>query len=561
MTAPPVDVLIVGGGPAGATLAAILLKYRPATRIRILERDEFPRFHVGETLVSDVNLVLAEMGAYDAVANAGFVKKVGATFRWGAKPEPWHLLFATFDELRPEAELSAVNTSFTWHIDRPRYDQILLDTAARAGAEVFRAAAAEVLSESGRVVGVRTREGVDHHARFVVDATGHAGLAGSLSKRVMDPYLQNMAYWGYFRGFALEEGFNGNLDQSRAFIVAHPHGWSWFFPIRPDLVSVGVVTRVEELRGSDRRDPATYFRQALASSPELSRLLEHAELVPYDRGSPLVHVVRDYSYISSEITTPGLARIGDAAGFVDPILSVGCFLGQSGARHLAYTLRSVLDGAINEEIALPAYADHVRETLSAFRELTWFFYRFNERKDEWWAQARRLVANAGFPARATDGHAFAAFASGFAARRSVFREPNGVFGEPFFADAFKRLVDPAGVPQPQRVAIKAQNRPQLLGPVTLTASAVPVDGTGTVIPALRVEVHTPAAHGGDALVRRIFVPPSMAPLFGWLDGSNDIANLVARMERELGTGTAHKAALVRYVRGVVEGLVERGLAR
>ncbi len=554
----PVDVLILGGGPAGATLAAILLRHRPQTRVRILERDAFPRFHVGETLVAEINLVLAEMGAYDAVAAAGFVRKYGATFRWGVGQEPWHLSFATMDEMRaPGDRLDSAQTEYTWHVDRPVYDQLLLDCARKQGADVVHCGARSLLREDGRVVGAVDREGRTHRARFVIDATGQTGLEGSAGDRVMDPQLRNVAYWGYYKGFAFEETLNGSMDRSRAFIVAHPAGWSWYFPIRPDLVSVGVVTHADD---RPRLPPEALFHAAIDGCPELKRLLADATVVPYAPGSPLVHVIRDYSYISTSIHTPGLTRVGDAAGFVDPILSVGCFLGQSGARHLAYGLRSLLDeAALAEAGVMGAYADHIVETLRAFRELTWFFYRFNERPDAWWAQARSLVTGAGLPARATDRHAFAAFASGFAGRRSVFREPNGVFGEPFFADAFRRLVDPDGAPAGAHPRLVRTDRPALVGPVTLKPSYVPVDGEGRVILALRVEVATPTADEGDTLVRRLFVPLSLAPVFDWLDGTRDLAALSRRLRNHLGVAPEHEPALVRHVRGVVESLYDRGL--
>lgn len=551
------DVLIVGGGPAGSTLAAILKKHRPATTIRVLERDDFPRFHVGETLVSDINLVLEEMGAYEAVANAGFVRKIGAAFRWGLSPDPWYLTFATLDEVRP-ADAGRVQTSHTWHVDRPVYDTILKEAALRRGALWEKGDVRGLLEEGGRVVGVRLADGTERRARFVVDATGQAGLCGSLADRMWDPHLQNIAAWGYYRNFKLEAPLNGDLASSRAFIVAHPYGWSWYFPIRADLVSVGVVTHRDDLKGER---PEELFRRAVGECPELVRLLDGAELVPYADGAPLVHVIRDYSYISSSIVRPGLVRVGDAAGFVDPILSVGCFLGQSGARHLAYSLRTLLDGdaRLDEPTVLSAYAEHVTETLRAFREITWFFYRFNEREDAWWARARAQLATVGFPDAATDHHAFTAFATGFAARKAVFREPNGVFGEAFFDDAFRRLVNPDGS-LPARPKLKRTDKPRLRGRVERKASAVPMDGAGHVIPALRVEVVPARAHEGDQLVRRLFVPPSMAPLFDWIDGTHDLAALVRRLQAELGVGREHEAALVRYVHAVVEGLVERGLA-
>ncbi len=562
------DVLVVGGGPAGSTLAAILLKHRPETRVRILERERFPRFHVGETLVSEINLVLEEMGAYDVVNEAGFVRKYGATFRWGTGPEPWHLLFATMDEVRTNE--GAVQTAYTWHVDRARYDQLLLDVAVRAGAEMEIDGCVGLVEEGGRVVGVRCASGKEHRARFVVDATGQAGLAGSVCQRVMDPHLRNIAYWGYFRGARFVDELNGPADASRAFIVAHPAGWSWYFPIGPDLVSVGVVTRLGTPGAAGAAPPEQRYREAIGGCPELSELLASAELVPYSAGAPLVHAIRDFSYVSENLWVPGLVRVGDAAGFVDPILSVGCFLAQSGGRHLAYSLRTLLEGGgggggLEEATVLDAYSDHTRDTLLAFRELTWFFYKFNARKDEWWAQARALVDGKGLPARATDHQAFVSFASGFAARRAVHREPNGVFGEPFFADAFRQLVEGGGATEmgalPPVRRLRRTDRPALLGPLVLAASAVPLDGQGRVIPALRVEVRTPGHHGGDALIRRLYVPPTMAPLFDWLDGRHDVVMLAERLERTLHLPESERPGLVRYVRSVVAGLLERGLVR
>lgn len=560
-----VDVLVVGGGPAGATLASILLRHRPATRVVILERQSFPRFHVGETLVSEINRVLFEMGAYERIDRAGFVRKWGATFRWGTSPDPWNMLFATLDEIRPN-DAGEVQTAYTWHVDRARYDALLLEHARSLGADVREASVASLLEEDGRVVGVSLADGASLRARWVVDATGQAGLAGSAAEREMDPHLRNIAYWGYFEGCGTNEVWTGTPERSRAFIVAHENGWSWLFPIREGLVSVGVVTTLASHRAREEKSPLAFYRGAIEACPELRALLARAELVPYAEGQPLVHRIQDFSYVSRSIVRPGLVRVGDAAGFVDPILSVGCFLGQSFARHLAYGLRTLLDGGspLDEATVLGAYEDHVRETLHAFREVTWFFYRFNERQDAWWAEARRLVASGGFPAGASDHHAFTAFATGFAARRSVFREPNGVFGEPFFDDAFRRLVDPTHAHGPRdrpATRLAPTMRPQLVGPVVTKASAVPLDGAGKVVPALRVEVETAQARDGDRLVRRMLVPPSMQALFPTLDGTRSLVAVGEALADVLGVAPEHRPDVARYARSVVAGLEERGLVR
>lgn len=562
------DVLIIGGGPAGATVASLLLRYRPGTRVRIVERAAFPRFHVGETLVSDINRVLHEMGAWPAIEAAGFVRKYGATFRWGVPDEPWHLYFASMDAMRGAPD--PVQTAWSFHVDRARYDAILLDNARALGAVHQVGTVTGLLHQDGRVTGAVV-DGAPVSARIVVDATGQSGLLGSLADRELDPHLRNVAWWGYFRGFDLEPELNGDLDSSRAFIVAHPLGWSWFFPIRPDLVSVGVVTTLETHRQRGEREDEAFFRTALAGCPDLARLLRDAELVPYAPGLPRVHRVADFSYISRSIVQPGLVRVGDAAGFVDPILSVGCFLSQNGARLLAYNLLAWLrgDSGFAEEELLSSYEEQVREVLSVYRELTWFFYRFNERPEAWWAHARALVADAGLPSQATDRQIFTVFASGFAARRGVVREPTRQFDEPFLLDAFRRLVAPAAgegaagaEPPAAPLRLPADARPALVGPALLDERSVPVDGEGRVTRALRVEVRGGAFDQPEtAFVRRMMVPLTMRPLFGLLDGSRTLREIQRALGQELGVGPEHEADLRRYVQTVVTGLHERGLLR
>jgi flavin-dependent dehydrogenase len=559
------DVIIVGGGPAGATVASILLRHRPEARVLVIERDRFPRFHVGETLVAEINRILVEMGVYDAVDNAGFVRKYGATFRWGSQEATWDLTFGELEPIRPaEEKLGPVQTRYTWHVDRAVYDDLLMGNAERLGATRLegRNVVDTLRDADGRVTGVRLEDGALHGARWVVDATGQAGFLGSTRDRAMDPHLRNVAYWGYFEGADLVPELCGGREHSRAFICAHGLGWTWLFPIDETRVSVGVVTTAELHKTRTTTDAKEFFLEALGTSEELTHILRDARLVPYAEGMAEVLKIADFSYVSDSIVQPGLLKTGDAAGFVDPILSVGCFLAQVSARHLAYSLATLLDpdSKLTEDVVLSSYQAQTRDTVLAFRELTYFFYRFNERPDAWWKEARRLVEHAGLPKRATDKHAFAVFASGFAARRSVFREPTQVFDEPFFHDAFRRLVDPGADARVEEVHLSGPDVVALRGAPTLSDAVVPLDGRGKVVPALRVEFHPSDAFEGDRLIRRLLVPPSMRALFGLVDGRASCEQLGDQLAASLGVEARFRKDVRRYVRQVLGGLVERGLA-
>lgn len=556
------DVVIIGAGPAGTTVASIMLRHRPDTRVLILERTPFPRHHVGETLVTEINRVLHEMGAYEKVAQHGFIKKWGATFLWGVQPEPWDMIFGTMDTFEPlETRFGEVQTAHAWHIRRDEYDQILLEHAASLGAEVRENVQVEaLLTEAGRTVGVRTSTGEEFRARFVVDATGQSGLLGSLADRELDMRLRNVACYGYYRGHMLDERLSGSITSSRAFICAHPHGWNWVFPVDEQTLGVGVVTTLDHYKELNNKDPEAMLQLSIDSSPELTKILGNAELITYKPGMQRAYKMSDFSYVSRSIHQPGLVRAGDAAGFVDPILSVGCFLAQSLGRFLAYGLVSCLDDpSADENRLLNGYADHVRDTLGAFRELTYFFYRFNERPDAWWAHARKLVADAGLPHAASDQEAFLAFATGFAARRSVFREPTVVFDEPFFIDAFRRLIKHDAFEGTKPLDLRNTDVISLRGPIEQRPSAVPIEAQGRMALSMRVEVKVQGS-ADAAQTRRMHVPPSFSPMFGMIDGQRTVQQIGASLADHIGVAKEHRPEVTSFTRTVLLGLVERGLA-
>jgi len=410
------DCVVIGGGPAGSAFAGIAARYAPDAKIVLLEKARFPRWRIGESTIPVANTVLRELGVFDQLYQGGAIKKVGITFVWGKDRKPWNADYLKIDGedagIGPERsidvlgqDLSTFSRRFApsklpfvaFNVERSRFDQMLLERARELGADCREGVeVTEIVREQGAVSGVRYRTdaGVEGLIRtpFVLDASGLSALL-TRGARVRDPDMNNFAVHGYFSGAEWKSTLSGSHEATTVFIASVPLGWIWYFPIREDLMSVGFVTHrrhfKEELQG---RDPEALFRSALTSCPEIIGLLRNAvlrdDILPQHRR---VQVTQDWSSWAESPVGPGFAAAGDAAVFVDPILSSGVTLALQSGHRAAYTwLTARRRPELEREPLWRAYADYLRGEAFSFLQLARFFYANNHAAESWWWEAQRL---------------------------------------------------------------------------------------------------------------------------------------------------------------------------
>jgi FAD-dependent halogenase len=378
------DVVVIGGGPGGSTLATLVTM--AGHNVVLLEKEKFPRYQIGESLLpSTVHGICRLTGAADEIAKAGFVKKRGGTFRWGANPEPWTFAFSVSPKMTGD-------TSHAFQVERSKFDHILLNNARHTGVDVREQHTVnDAIDDGTRIRGVTYTDPAGNtgtiHAKYVVDASGNKShiyqRAGA--SRQYSEFFRSLALFGYFEGGKrMPEPNNGNI-----LCAAFESGWFWYIPLSDELTSVGAVVRREDA-AKIQGDPEEALKALIAECPMISEYLRNATRVTEGQYGEL-RVRKDYSYANTRFWRPGIALVGDSACFVDPVFSSGVHLATYGALLAARSINSILAGTIDEETAFREFEERYRREYGVFYEFLVSFYDVHEDENSYFWSAKKVT--------------------------------------------------------------------------------------------------------------------------------------------------------------------------
>jgi FAD-dependent halogenase len=425
------DVVVVGGGPGGSTLAT--LTAMQGHRVIVLEKEKFPRWQIGESLVpSTVHGVCRLTGVANELAKAGFTKKRGGTQRWGANPEPWTFAFSVSPKMTGE-------TSYAYQVERSKFDKILLDHARRKGVDVREEhVVTDIIGDDDRVRGVAYTDAAGNNgeirARYVVDASGNKSaiykeLGGS---RKYSDFFRSLALFGYFEGGKRLPAPNSGNILSCAF----DSGWFWYIPLSETLTSVGAVVR-RELASKIQGDPEEALQALIAECPMISDYLRDAKRVTEGQYGQL-RVRKDYSYVNTKFWKPGMVLIGDAACFVDPIFSSGVHLATYSALLAARSINGVLAGTVDEKAAFREFEQRYRREFGVFYEFLVAFYDMEVNESSYFWSAKKVTKNT-----SSELESFVDLVGGVSSGETALATPAEVLAERYKkgSDEFSRAVD------------------------------------------------------------------------------------------------------------------------
>jgi len=356
------DVIVMGGGPAGSSIASILA--REGRRVILFEKEEFPRHHIGESLMTDTYWTFQRMGILEKLKQSPFVRKYSVQFAnsAGRESRPFYFFEANHHE-------SAV----TWQVTRAAFDKFLLEHAAEQGASINPGTPVKrVLFEGERAVGVEVqlKDGSlqSFHARVVVDATGQqAILSNKFGWRVRDPKLKKAVLYSYFKGARREPDLNGGAT---LVLRTEPGsgGWFWYIPLEDDITSVGIVADSDYLYKGRGKDLAGIFQEEVEKCESCRSRVAGAERV--DK----IYSIIDYSYRSKQCAGDGFILIGDAYGFLDPIYSSGVLLALKMAELAADAIHDAFSNDDFSGERLGQFQSKLDRGIESMRKLVYAFY-------------------------------------------------------------------------------------------------------------------------------------------------------------------------------------------
>lgn len=361
MSAEMLDVIVIGGGPSGSAVATLLAMQ--GYRVELFEREHFPRFHIGESLIPFTFHVIQEIGLLETMKNSHFTKKHSVQFvsQSGKLSEPFY--FGDYDHHE---------RSQTWQVRRSEFDELLLNNARSKGVTVHEGARViEVLFEGKKAVGIRVKIDSDPErvvkARVVIDASGQSTLImDRFGLREWDPVLKKAALWTYWKGAYRDVG----RDEGPTIVLQtkDKKGWFWYIPLHDDIVSVGVVAGYDYLFQNRTKDLEALYGEEVERCPGLQPRIQNATRCDGFR------VQKEYSYRATQAAGEHWVLVGDALGFLDPLYSSGVLLALTSASMAARTVGEALRENDLSEKRLRAWEKGYFEGMDRMRRLVCAFY-------------------------------------------------------------------------------------------------------------------------------------------------------------------------------------------
>ena len=349
------DVVVIGGGPAGSACATLLAQQ--GCRVELFERERFPRFHIGESLIPETYWVLKRLGMLPKMQASHFVKKYSVQFvnAGGKLSAPFY-----FWDNKPH------ECSQTWQVVRSEFDQMLLENAREHGVAAHEGVRVmDVIFDGARAAGVKLKDR-EVRASVVVDASGQNGLiANHLGLRVWDPILNKGAIWTYWKGAHRDTG----RDEGATIVIqtSNKKGWFWYIPLHNDLVSCGIVAPFDYLF-KGRADRVQTYQEEMEGCPAVKERVSKAT-----RATGFF-ATKDYSYRSKQLAGDGWVLVGDAFGFLDPLYSSGVLLALKSGQLAA---DAIVDGLAKNDVSaqqLGSWEAMFNEGVDRMRRLVCEYY-------------------------------------------------------------------------------------------------------------------------------------------------------------------------------------------
>jgi flavin-dependent dehydrogenase len=355
------DVIVIGAGPAGCAAAALLAEH--GRRVLVLEREKFPRYHIGESLLPFTYKPLERLGMIDKMRASAFVKKYSVQFvaPSGQGSQPFYF-FNRYDR---------DTVAQTWQVLRAEFDQMLMENARDKGAQVReQVTVTSLLKEGEKVCGVRAEvnggQVLEFRAPITLDCSGKESFAAVRQQwRMKDPFLNKVAVWTYYEGAKRDEG----IDEGATTVAMVPEkGWFWYIPQHRNMVSVGVVAEGKYLTRDGLKAPKDIFHREVGQN----RWIE--EHLAAGRQTGPYYITSEYSFHSRHCACEGLLLVGDAFAFLDPVFSSGVMLAlKSGVLAADAVHHALLEGDLSPE-RFAAYGGAIRLGIENMRKLVYAFY-------------------------------------------------------------------------------------------------------------------------------------------------------------------------------------------